>query len=240
MALAQMGGSLVEDQLERRTDMRAQEMAPCAVPSEGPTEARDSAYRRTLTPSDRELCSGEVPRSGDGPESRSRVTVAPVPRPARHVSICPVYSGAWREVPDPDKAMARKRKPNSPVDYIRRLGEDQHVQEQLRDAASGARNAFERVRRRRGQAAEDKRFYDNLRQTATSIRKAVNSLQRPKPQPKRRMRKVAAAGVAAAGGAVAVRNRRQAQGQTPSSTSTEASSGGRSTTTEQSAAPPGD
>jgi len=66
------------------------------------------------------------------------------------------------------------------------------------------------VRRKRGRAVEDKKLYANLREAATSLRKAGSRLQR-KPEPKRRGRKVAAAAVAASGAALLWR--RKATGQ---------------------------
>jgi hypothetical protein len=81
--------------------------------------------------------------------------------------------------------MAKATKAKSAVPYARRLLEDEYVQEQLRHAAAGLRVAYERARRQRGQATEDKRFYRNLQQAATSIRKAILALQRPKPEPRR-------------------------------------------------------
>src|SRR5947208_14450523 len=101
-----------------------------------------------------------------------------------------------------------KKKAESAVPYIRRVLEDEYVQAQLRSAASGMRAVYRRASRQGGQAAEDKRLYGNLRQAATSIRKATVALQRPKPEPKRRVRKIAIAALAA-GGALLIFKRRK-------------------------------
>jgi ferric-dicitrate binding protein FerR (iron transport regulator) len=87
--------------------------------------------------------------------------------------------------------MANDNKAKSALPYARRLLEDEYVQEQLRNAAGGLRAAYGRVRKQRAQATEDKRLYGHLREAATSIRNAATALQRPKPEPKRRLRKVA-------------------------------------------------
>jgi hypothetical protein len=89
-----------------------------------------------------------------------------------------------------------KKQAKATAPYVRRLLEDEHVQEQLRTAASGLRAAYGRVRRQGGKAAEDKRLYANLRQAATSIRGAATAVQRPKPEPRRRLQKTAAAALA--------------------------------------------
>ena len=110
--------------------------------------------------------------------------------------------------------MARSKQAKSTLPYIERLLEDEYVQEQLRNAAGGLRAAYGRTNRRRAKAAEDKKLYGNLRQAATSIRKATSALQRPKAQPKRRKRKVATVIVVCGGGALLITKlqRRQSQG----------------------------
>ena len=71
--------------------------------------------------------------------------------------------------------------------YVRQLVEDEYVQEKLRNAAAGLRDVYERTRRERAQATEDKRLYANLRHAATSIRNAATALRKaPEPEPKRR------------------------------------------------------
>jgi ferric-dicitrate binding protein FerR (iron transport regulator) len=87
--------------------------------------------------------------------------------------------------------MANTKKAKSALPYARQLLEDEYVQEQLRSAAAGLRTAYERTRKKRAKATEDKRLYNSLRHSATSIRNAAIALQRPKPKPKRRFRKVA-------------------------------------------------
>jgi hypothetical protein len=97
--------------------------------------------------------------------------------------------------------MAKSKKAKSALPYARRLLEDEYVQEQLRNAAGGLRAAYDRVRKQRAQATEDKRLYGHVRDAATSIRKAATALQRPQPapKPKRRPRKVAILAFAIAG-----------------------------------------
>ena len=100
--------------------------------------------------------------------------------------------------------MAKSKKAKSAVPYARRLLEDEYVQEQLRNAAGGLRAAYERVRKERAQATEDKRLYGHVREAATSIRNAATALRRPKPQPrrKRRLRKIAILAIAVGGTAL--------------------------------------
>lgn len=96
--------------------------------------------------------------------------------------------------------MAKSKKVNSALPYARRLIEDEYVQEQLRNAAQGLRTVYERARKERGKATEDKHLYGSLRHAATSIRNAATALQRPKPKPKkRRARKLATLGLAVGG-----------------------------------------
>ncbi len=80
--------------------------------------------------------------------------------------------------------MAKTDKAKSALPYARRLLEDEYVQEQLRNAAGALRSAYGRARREKANATEDKRLYGNLRQAATSLRRATSALQRPQPQPK--------------------------------------------------------
>ncbi|HKO28528.1 MAG TPA: hypothetical protein VJU80_13800 [Solirubrobacteraceae bacterium] len=87
--------------------------------------------------------------------------------------------------------MAKSNNAKSAVPYARRLLEDEYVQEQLRNAVGGLRAAYDRARKQRAKATEDKRLYGHVREAATSIRNAATALQRPKPKPKRRLRKVA-------------------------------------------------
>lgn len=97
--------------------------------------------------------------------------------------------------------MASKTSAKSALPYIERLLEDDYVQEQLRNAAVGLRAAYLRAREQRSRAAQDKRLYRSLRQAATAVSNATTALQRPKPQPKRRVPRIAAIAVAAGAGA---------------------------------------
>jgi ferric-dicitrate binding protein FerR (iron transport regulator) len=85
--------------------------------------------------------------------------------------------------------MAKSEKAKAALPYLQRLLEDEYVQEQVREAVVGLRNAYGRAARKRTQAA------------ATSIRNATMALRKPEPPPKRRARKLlitaAAAGAAA-------------------------------------------
>jgi hypothetical protein len=79
--------------------------------------------------------------------------------------------------------MASKKESKSAMTYVQRLFEDEYVQGQLRDAASGIRSAYGRISKKPERAAEDKKLYTNVRQAATSIRKAMLALKRPEPEP---------------------------------------------------------
>ena len=79
--------------------------------------------------------------------------------------------------------MANKKQSKSASSYVQRLFEDEYIQGQLRDAASGIRSAYGRVRKRPAEAAEDKKVYGSVRQAAISIRKALVALRRPEPEP---------------------------------------------------------
>src|SRR5215213_7492056 len=107
--------------------------------------------------------------------------------------------------------MLKRKKKASAATYARRLTEDDYVQGQLRQAAGGLRQAYGRVAQRRGKAAEDKKLYGHLRESATSIRRAVLALQRKPPEPKHRGRKVALVALAGGGAAVALSERRRSQ-----------------------------
>ncbi|MBV9801815.1 MAG: hypothetical protein JO130_01430 [Solirubrobacterales bacterium] len=95
--------------------------------------------------------------------------------------------------------MAKTDKAKSALPYARQLLEDEYVQEQLRNAAGALSGAYDRARKRRAGATEDKRLYGNLRQAATSLRKATSALQRQEPAPKRRFRKLATLAFAVSG-----------------------------------------
>ncbi len=88
------------------------------------------------------------------------------------------------------RTQQKQRDPNGPQPtakvrgpYAQRLFEDEYVQGQLRDAASGIRSAYDRISKKPERAAEDKKVYSNVRQAATSIRKALLALRRPEPEP---------------------------------------------------------
>jgi predicted RNA-binding Zn ribbon-like protein len=85
--------------------------------------------------------------------------------------------------------------------YLRRLIEDEQVQNQLADAAAKLRKAYERAERTKkgAKAAEDKKLYAHVREAAGSLRGAVIALRKPPPKPKRRGRTVAIVGVALVG-----------------------------------------
>ena len=54
--------------------------------------------------------------------------------------------------------MAKKKRAKSAVPYVQRLVADEYVQEHLRNAAKRLREAYGRVLRQRGGAAEDKQL----------------------------------------------------------------------------------
>ena len=100
--------------------------------------------------------------------------------------------------------MAKKKKAKAALPYVQRLVEDEAVQQQLRTAAIRLRQAYGRVSRKGGKAAEDKQLYGNLREAATSIRGAALAIRR-RPQSKRRGRKLMLVGAVA--GAAGLLNR---------------------------------
>ncbi len=101
--------------------------------------------------------------------------------------------------------MARTNKAKATLPYVQRLLQDEYVQEQLREAVVGLRNAYGRAARKRSQAPEDKKLYDSLRRAATSIRNATMALRKPEPPPKRRGRKLLIIAVAAGAAAMLTR-----------------------------------
>jgi ferric-dicitrate binding protein FerR (iron transport regulator) len=101
--------------------------------------------------------------------------------------------------------MAKTGKAKGTLPYVRRLLEDEYVQDQLREATIGLRNAYGRAAQKRTQAPDDKKLYGSLRRAATSIRNATVALRQPEPPPKRRGRKLLI--IAATAGAAAMLTR---------------------------------
>lgn len=111
--------------------------------------------------------------------------------------------------------MAKKSKrAKSALPYAQRVVEDEYVQAQLRNALARLQEAWVRAARQGDKAAEDKKLYANLREAATSIRRAALRVQR-KPPPKRRGRKLAVVALAGAGAALVLRRRRETQANDP-------------------------
>jgi hypothetical protein len=94
--------------------------------------------------------------------------------------------------------------------YVQRLFEDEYVQDQLREAASGIRSVYGRVRK---QPAEDETLYGRIQQAATSMREAITSLWRPEPEPTHRVRTALIAAVAVVGGSVLIISKRGSMGE---------------------------
>jgi hypothetical protein len=119
--------------------------------------------------------------------------------------------------------MAKKKPSKSGSYYVQRLFEDEYIQGQLRDAAGGLRSAYGRLTKKPSRAAEDKKLYSNVRQSATSIRKAIVALRRPEPEPepKHRLRTVLIA-IAVIAGSVLIITRRGSVGQPAGESATEA------------------
>lgn len=82
--------------------------------------------------------------------------------------------------------MANNSRAKSALPYLRQVLEDDYVQAELRSAAEGLRVIYERTRKEKAKATEDKRVYANLRRAATSIRNAAGALKHPEPPPKKR------------------------------------------------------
>jgi hypothetical protein len=94
------------------------------------------------------------------------------------------------------------RSARSAMPYAQRLVGDQYVQDQLRNAFVKLRDVYMRAARQPGKAAEDKQLYGNLREAATSIRRAVGAIQQPPPKRKRRVRQVFVLAVLGVGAAL--------------------------------------
>lgn len=117
--------------------------------------------------------------------------------------------------------MASKKPSKSAIYYVQRLVEDEYVQAQLRDAAGGIRSAYGRISKKPERAAEDKKLYRNVRQAATSTRKALLALRRaepePEPEPNHRLRPALVA-IAVVGGSVLIISKRESSGQPANAT----------------------
>jgi hypothetical protein len=96
--------------------------------------------------------------------------------------------------------MANNSRAKAAMPYLRQVLEDDYVQAELRSAAEGLRVIYERTRKEKAKATEDKRVYANLRRAATSIRNVAGALKHPEPPPeKRRGRNLAIFAIAGGG-----------------------------------------
>ena len=110
--------------------------------------------------------------------------------------------------------MASKKPSKSAIHYAQRLFEDEYVQGQLRDAASGIRSAYDRISKKPERAAEDKKVYGSVRRAATSTRNALVALRRPEPEPEPTHRfRTALVAIAVVGGSVLIISKRESNGQ---------------------------
>lgn len=110
--------------------------------------------------------------------------------------------------------MASKKPSKSAIHYAQRLFEDEYVQGQLRDAASGIRSAYDRISKKPERAAEDKKVYGSVRRAATSTRNALVALRRPEPEPEPTHRfRTALVAIAVIGGSVLIISKRESNGQ---------------------------
>jgi hypothetical protein len=75
---------------------------------------------------------------------------------------------------------------------VERLMDDQYLHEQLAAGTAGARAAYRRARAMRGQqAVQDKKLYDHVRRSAAALTEAARrAAGKPKPEPKRRWRRL--------------------------------------------------
>jgi hypothetical protein len=99
--------------------------------------------------------------------------------------------------------MANNSRAKSALPYLRQVLEDDYVQAELRSAAEGLRVIYERTRKEKAKATEDKRVYASLRRAVTSIRNVAGALKHPEPPPKKRWGRNLAI-VAIAGGGCAL------------------------------------
>lgn len=110
--------------------------------------------------------------------------------------------------------MAKKKPSKSATYYAQRLFEDEYVQGQIRDAATGIRSAYDRISKKPKRAAEDKKVYSSVRRAATSIHKALLALRRPEPEPEPKHRfRTALVAIAVVSGSVLVISKRGSNGQ---------------------------
>ena len=100
------------------------------------------------------------------------------------------------------KKQAKKAGP-----YLRRTFEDERVHAHIANAAASLHKAYDRFSRRGGAAVEDKKFYDQIRESAGSMRAAVVAVRKPPPKPKRRGRKLLIVIVLATAGVVIAKKR---------------------------------
>lgn len=110
--------------------------------------------------------------------------------------------------------MTSKKPSKSAIHYAQRLFEDEYVQGQLRDAASGIRSAYDRISKKPERAAEDKKVYRSVRRAATSTRNALLALRRPEPEPEPTHRfRAALVAITVVGGSVLIISKRESRGQ---------------------------
>jgi hypothetical protein len=110
--------------------------------------------------------------------------------------------------------MTSKKPSKSAIHYAQRLFEDEYVQGQLRDAASGIRSAYDRISKKPERAAEDKKVYRSVRRAATSTRNALLALMRPEPEPESTHRfRAALVAITVVGGSVLIISKRESKGQ---------------------------
>jgi hypothetical protein len=103
----------------------------------------------------------------------------------------------------------KKKQAKKAVPYLRRTLEDERVHGHIADAAAALRKAYDRASRRGGATVEDKKFYDQVRESAGSLRAAVLAIgKEPEPEPKRRGRKLLIVVVLAAVGVVIAKKKR--------------------------------
>ena len=84
-------------------------------------------------------------------------------------------------------------------EYVQRLISDESLRDDLRTAFESARKAYDRINGKGPQKAlEDKKVQKELKEAATSLKSAADSL-RSKPKKKKRKRKLLLVGIVGAG-----------------------------------------